>query len=839
MNRQANLLLAFLAAFFSVEVHKASAQSAIHEYVIIDFGAFSAQAINNKGQIVGTIVTTDGKQHVAIYADGVVQDIGNFTDSFVITPYGISDDGRVVGTYFNGAIQRAFLYSQGSLRVIPTLGGVENTAQGINGKGQVVGGSGGSWENGDSDWHAFVYSGGVSAQDLGVIGNGKYSYASAINAVGQVVGWVSTNPSPSDVHAFLYSGSELKDVGTFGGSSFALGINVKGQVVGYSYVQGSSRSRAFLYSGDSFIDLGTLGNGFNSNSEAVGINDNSQVVGTSNDRAFLYEGGAMRDLNGSVVNPVAGSVLNRGLGINNAGAIIARLAPSKSVLLTPLPLGWRETIEAQPAQRTYGESPTKELGKQNLILVTHGWTPRHQDINSPPNPAWIDNMSNALSGYLDNNPELAGWQVYGHKWVEKSWKWFPDDALENGNEEGRKLGERLASDSWSHIHFIAHSAGSALIQAATEVIKDTPGNTTTIHETFLDPYVGLEKTGVASYGYLADWSDHYLARDRLTGVWQLTQSSLERCYNVDVTYLDPNKLQVDGFISTSGGVSEPCKQTKTSHDWPIDFYLNTIVGTVPMEYEGFGFPLSKEGGNWDYARANYGTPNDPPHPLGNADPPCTEYLSVTTPAVIGPTVNFMESPTAGQSPTGTIQKWPFGFQEFPGSPVWFSSVITLTNPVNTVSFESVFVNTNVGSEGMLSVYWNSNTIGSIDERAVKPGLQRYSFHFPNANANSSHVLGFRLDPFTNALSSVIVTNVVLSQVGVSEPFELLFTTNTSAGLRILKLLGQPGFTYTVEASTNLINWMTIATLANTSGVVQFIDMASTNQSQRFYRALAP
>ena len=137
------------------------------------------------------------------------------------------------------------------------------------------------------------------------------------------------------------------------------------------------------------------------------------------------------------------------------------------------------------------------------------------------------------------------------------------------------------------------------------------------------------------------------------------------------------------------------------------------------------------------------------------------------------------------------------------------------------------------------MYWDTNTIGSVDERVVLPGLQKYSFAFTSAESNSLHVLSFRLDTFTNTASSVIVTNVVLAQAGVSQPFTLRTATNTSNGLQVLELTGQPGFNYTALASTNLTDWTAIAVLVNTNGTVRFVDRESTNFTQRFYRVLAP
>jgi len=162
--------------------------------------------------------------------------------------------------------------------------------------------------------------------------------------------------------------------------------------------------------------------------------------------------------------------------------------------------------------------------------------------------------------------------------------------------------------------------------------------------------------------------------------------------------------------------------------------------------------------------------------------------------------------------------------------------LSVTNSVNFVSIDAEFLSA-TGAEGLLTVYWDTNTIGSIDERVIRSGIKSYSLGFPRTTDNSSHTLGFRLDPFTNIQSSINITNVVLGSVGVSRPFTLS-TTSTPDGFRMLQLAGQAGFKYTIESSTNLSDWTPFAILVNTNGIVRFIDSTSTNATIRFYRAVA-
>ncbi len=159
-----------------------------------------------------------------------------------------------------------------------------------------------------------------TVSDLGVIGSGPSSYATAINNLGQVVGYADTYTRYS--HAFLYTGSgPLVNLGSFGGDysvSVATAINNSGMVVGYSDTgSGGTPQHAFLYTQTGGMqDLGTLGGAA---SEALAINNSGQIVGwagTSNGNTdgFIYSGnGPMTDL-GPTYMPMC---------INDAGLVVA------------------------------------------------------------------------------------------------------------------------------------------------------------------------------------------------------------------------------------------------------------------------------------------------------------------------------------------------------------------------------------------------------------------------------------------------------------------------------------------------------------------------------------
>jgi hypothetical protein len=55
----------------------------------------------------------------------------------------------------------------------------------------------------------------------------------------------------------------------------------------------------------------------------------------------------------------------------------------------------------------------------------------------------------------------------------------------------------------------------------------------------------------------------------------------------------------------------------------------------------------------------------------------------------------------------------------------------------------------------------------------------------------------------------------------------------------LTLMGAAGYSYLLQASSNLLDWTPIATLVNTNGEVQFTDSEIARLGHRFYRALSP
>src|SRR5258706_5067537 len=138
-----------------------------------------------------------------------VTDLGTLPGGSASGAKAINVSGEITGWAFsNSTVSDAFLYSNGAMTNLGTLGGSSGIGNGINKSGQVAGYS----TNGSGTYRAFL-SGGGSLTDIGDLGGGS-AVAYAVNDAGQVVGSAVTAAGSN--HPFLYSGGEVNGFGTLG-----------------------------------------------------------------------------------------------------------------------------------------------------------------------------------------------------------------------------------------------------------------------------------------------------------------------------------------------------------------------------------------------------------------------------------------------------------------------------------------------------------------------------------------------------------------------------------------------------------------------------------------------
>jgi probable HAF family extracellular repeat protein len=209
---------------------------------------------------------------------------------------GLNDAGDVVG--WSSKIHpetgsRAFLWSNGLVTDLGTLGGTETLAFAINDNRRITGVSS---LNAGLNQHAFFWENGVMV-DLGLP---EGSQPTGINNLGTISGSApfANQDSFDTFYAVIWQNGNAIDLGL--GTSRALAINNSGQVVGATF-SGLDFHHAFLWADGMTTDLGTLGG---ETSFAYSINDLGQVVGhadteTGATHAFLWENGVMTDISSS------------------------------------------------------------------------------------------------------------------------------------------------------------------------------------------------------------------------------------------------------------------------------------------------------------------------------------------------------------------------------------------------------------------------------------------------------------------------------------------------------------------------------------------------------------
>jgi probable HAF family extracellular repeat protein len=293
-----------------------------------------AADINDQFAVVGSSTNDNSALHAYIWYLGFAIDLGVPGGNSVSAATAINYGGSMTG-YAEGDDQSRYAYliqlSGDRWTYLGTLPNLDySEAVDINNYDQIAGYSfmlgpdGGSmawvWENGDMS-------------PLGTLG-GSRSKASAINQGGAVIGYSEVfTPDNSINHACLWINDAIIDLGVLPGetNSAANDLNDYNHAVGASSHQQETYpfltvSRPCLWIDDQIIEL-ELPDGFVTGI-ANGINDHGQIVGSMNSslsggrpRAFIWQNGVLTDLN-DLVNDQPDWELQTASSINELGYIV-------------------------------------------------------------------------------------------------------------------------------------------------------------------------------------------------------------------------------------------------------------------------------------------------------------------------------------------------------------------------------------------------------------------------------------------------------------------------------------------------------------------------------------
>jgi probable HAF family extracellular repeat protein len=371
-----------LAAAVGIRLRAQDSPAEPPDYYVIDLGnpgggsASVGNAINDLGWAMGgSNLSGNVYQHATVWLPGSSVDMGTLGGPNSAVPFTIRNNaGEIVGiaetskaqpngeawscdlAFFatvTGNTCLGFVWKNGAITPLSTLGGDNGFAASVNNAGQVVGWAETNLHDGTCaypqvlQFKATVWDPDGQIHALPQFGNDPDSAAVAINQEGQIVGisGICDNAvgAYSATHAVLWQNGHVFYLGNIGGHGWntPVSINDKGEVAGFANAAGdivngqlTFKFHAFLWTRQTgMVDLGTLPG--DALSEATGINNEGQIVGTSyganftHPRAFIYQNGKMTPLNSLIAGSTTLSLAVTG-DINDEGEITGQAIDSST-----------------------------------------------------------------------------------------------------------------------------------------------------------------------------------------------------------------------------------------------------------------------------------------------------------------------------------------------------------------------------------------------------------------------------------------------------------------------------------------------------------------------------
>lgn len=360
-----------------------------------EIGAWEPNGINNLREVVGaTWATAQEQPRAVVWRDGQLTQLDfGALDVWRSEAVAINDrrpHAQIVGTMQlteNGEFHKhAFLYEDGHVTDLGTLGGANSEATAINNAGQVTGVA----ETASGQKHAFLWEGG-QMKDLGPIpDDAPYSLAQGLSSTGSITGnGGDDTPSPvrtaflrrPDGTVTLLGGASCD--GPMPGPGYGLAVNRNDLVVGSTTNHGF-RSDAFLYHTGVLYNLDAL---VKQTAElpqdwalthAVAVNDRGQVLAYQGQEGYEYDSGYLlrptRQLVPAPTYTLTGRVVNSA-GAGLAGVSVGLDGTKSLTAVTDASGVYR--FEGLPADGSYRATPT--LDGRTFAPASQSVNDLHQD----------------------------------------------------------------------------------------------------------------------------------------------------------------------------------------------------------------------------------------------------------------------------------------------------------------------------------------------------------------------------------------------------------------------------------------------------------------------------
>jgi probable HAF family extracellular repeat protein len=222
-----------------------------------------AAGFNNRGQVVGQaeyntpdptcLLPYDFLQvGAAVWENGKIKNLHALPGDPDAYAFAINDWGQATGGSGNCSIPpvHAVLWQNGKAIDLGNLGGTISEGVDVNNQSQVVGLS---YLAGDTNYHAFLWQKHAGMIDLGTLAGDVNSSGDGINNKGQVVGGSCSQDVESSCRAYLWQNGVMTDLNTLIPPNSPLylleatgTINDRGQIAGIALQISTGETHAFL-----------------------------------------------------------------------------------------------------------------------------------------------------------------------------------------------------------------------------------------------------------------------------------------------------------------------------------------------------------------------------------------------------------------------------------------------------------------------------------------------------------------------------------------------------------------------------------------------------------------